>query len=178
MWLVATIWVLLLNIIKTEQIQEPITEYLQIGDTNSYETIIILSWMFLKLISFTLDCVQQQSVIDFDGGNQFNVINLLGYVFYFPNMMVGPIVIYKRYAGMLKKNVDPLMIYQSGEVLGRIKALVLNLMRFGFWMMLTDFALHYIYVNNLMYNPQVSKSNYLLLLHVIDLFSYYRSCRT
>lgn len=154
-WLVATFWVLLLNIVKAEQIQEPLKEYLDISETNCYETIIISSWIILKLISFTLDCVQQQSSIDFVHANPFNAFNLLGYVFYFPNMLVGPIIIYRRYANMLKKNVDPLTIHQSGERYARVKGLLLNLLRFGFWLAITDFALHFIYVNNLMYNPQV-----------------------
>lgn len=156
LWMVATIWVLLLNIFKIEQIQEPIKEYLHISETSCYEIIIISSWIILKLISFTLDSVHQNSSINCIRENAFNVFNLLGYVFYFPTMMVGPIVIYKRYANMLKKNDDPLSVYQHGEASGRMKMLLYNLIKLGFWLMLTDFALHFVYVNNLMYNPQVS----------------------
>lgn len=120
-------------------------------EIESYEIIIIGSWNILKLLSFTLDCVQASSQITGRQNSPFSVVNLLGYMFYIPNMLVGPIIIYGRYADMLTKGERiPL-----SDGLQRAKMLLLNIARAGLWLAFNDFALHFIYVSNLMYNPQV-----------------------
>lgn len=121
-------------------------------EIESYEIIIIGSWNILKLLSFTLDCVQASSKITGSQKSSFSIVNLLGYMFYIPNMLVGPIIIYARYAEMLTKDArTPL-----SDSLQRAKLLLLNIARVGLWLAFNDFALHFIYVSNLTYNPQVN----------------------
>lgn len=154
-WTIAIAWVLVMNYLKGEHVQDYINSYFDISESKYYEIVIISAWNILKLLSFTLDCVQQRAHINVKvRENPFNIVNLLAYVFYFPNMLVGPIIIYKRYLSVISRNND---VHQDGDSWRRYKALALNLLRIGFWMAFNDFALHFIYVNNIMYNPQVSQ---------------------
>lgn len=153
-WTIAIAWVLAMNYLKGEHVQDYINYYFDISESKYYEIVIISAWNILKLLSFTLDCVQQRAHINVKvRENPFNVVNMLAYVFYFPNMLVGPIIIYKRYLSIIAKNQG---FHPDEDSLRRCKALVLNLLRIGLWMAFNDFALHFIYVNNIMYNPQVS----------------------
>lgn len=156
--MVATFWVFLMNYLKTEQIQDSITTYLDISDSNCYEIIMISAWNILKLLSCSLDCVHRRTSINATPGHPFNVINVLGYVFYFPTMFVGPIIIYNRYSNMLEANENA-MRPKNEAITARVTALIVNLLRLGFWLAFNDFALHFIYVSNLTYNPQVSEFN-------------------
>lgn len=153
-WTVATSWVLAMNYMKGEHVQDYINFYFDISESMYFEIVIISAWNILKLLSFTLDCVQQRGRIDLRiHENPFNALHLLAYVLYFPTILVGPIIIYRRYLSMIAKNNE---VHQDGDNLRRSKALLLNLLRIGLWLAFNDFALHFIYVNNIMYNPGVS----------------------
>lgn len=137
-WILAAFWLVLLNYLKFESNYRILTKILNIEDAKIHEFLVIFAWCLLKNISFNIERA------DHDREDQkFNIVNCLGYVFYFPTFLCGPHVIYSRYGDMLdrKDEIKPLS--------ERYQNLILNLVRFTFWFLFTEFAMHFFYMNSI-----------------------------
>ena len=96
-WWYAAFWLLFINYCKTETIQEIIQSYNSYDDMRLFEVTVLFGWSILKSLSFTLDYIEvQQLKHNKSCQGAFDLINMLAYSFYFPNLVVGPILIYSR----------------------------------------------------------------------------------
>lgn len=145
----AAFWLLLIILFKYWEQHDQMGKLLNLDEFQCYEFVIILSWNILKAISFSIDYisnVDQQTTVAFD------LINIFGYVLYFPNLLLGPFMVFGRYNNGLRKNVP---VWNFKDFTRRIFALILDLSRAFFWFLFTDFALHFIYLGNLQQNTEV-----------------------
>lgn len=154
-WALASFWLVILNVLKFETNDLLITQILNIDDSKIHDFLVVFAWCLLKNISFNLERIEA-SVND----SKFSIINCFGYVFYFPTFLCGPHVIYSRYADMLERKDD---IPPASE---RYKSFALNIIRFAFWFLLTELALHYFYVHSIVLNLDLKLLNALTFFGV------------
>lgn len=133
-------------------------------DVEIYDAMIALSWLLLRLTSFSVDYCNAKSTIDTcttdakkserirQFNQYFSTINFLGYSFYLPVYLHGPPLIYERYASMFKRNE----LHRVEESFLRLKNLLIALIRIGLIYLVNEFLMHFIYVNVLIYNTDVS----------------------
>lgn len=152
LWAYALVWLYVINIFKSHQFQEKWAAYLNLSERHIYEVIIILSWQLLKLLSVTLDSKSANEKIRV---GPTSITAAIGYTFYYPNLVLGPIMVFRRYNSMLQSRFDT---EKNDRIEKRIFELLTRLLRIIFWMLLTDFSLHFIYLTNLQYNMNVSFS--------------------
>lgn len=153
----AAAWIYVINITKQNTIQDQISSYLELNEQQMYEISIMMAWTLLKCISFSMDFTKigsKDAVTDSQPIDNFKLINCLAYVFYLPNLVFGPILLFKRYTGILSE--DNLQKHSKlNDLLVRVKAVIKQLIRIGFWIAFTDFALHFLYITNITYNINV-----------------------
>lgn len=137
-WILAAFWLVLLNYLKLESNYKLLLKLLNMDEAKIHEFLVIFAWCLLKNISFNIERVDHDK-----SDPKFNIINCLGYVFYFPTFLCGPHVIYSRYGDMLdrKDEIKPLS--------ERYQSLILNLVRFTFWFLFTELAMHFFYMNSI-----------------------------
>lgn len=120
------------------------------------DTRITMSWLMLRLISFSVNYCNAKKNVDMTFIKQINErfapIKFVAYSFYLPVFLHGPPLIYDRYASMFEKN----QIQPVEESLQRLKELVIMLIRLGIVYLLNEFAMHLIYSNVVIYEPDVS----------------------
>lgn len=155
-WILASVWLVVLNYLKIESNYKIITEILSIHDSKIHDFLVIFAWCQLKNISFSLERADCHDKSD----PKFGLVNCLGYVFYFPTFLCGPHVIYSRYGDMLDRK-DVVMPTKE-----RYKSFILNLMRFTVWFLLTEFALHYFYIHSIVLNLDLKLLNSLAFFGV------------
>lgn len=154
-WSVTLFWLILMNFLKKPDIQ--VLLFSDMNPLDIYEVIVYLCWMILRLVSFSLDycnatsnaiCTNTDTITT---KQKYSFVNFLGYILYMPTTLHGPPFIYERYASMFEKNK-----YQCVEnFLNRLKELLWNLLQIGIWYFFNELAMHYFYVNNIIYDPQV-----------------------
>ncbi|KAG4070165.1 hypothetical protein HA402_003855 [Bradysia odoriphaga] len=149
-WLCATFWLLVIILFKYWEQHDKIGKLLDLNESQCYELVIILSWNVLKSISFSVDYISNK---DKQTTDAFGLINIYGYVLYFPNLLLGPFIIFGRYNGMM--NNAPM--WNVKNAIARLIRLIVDLSRACFWLLFTDFALHFIYLGNLQHNTDVVK---------------------
>lgn len=173
-WFYGIIWLIIINLLKTEFIQHYVLfKSMRLNESQIYDIIIIFAWNLLKTLSFSLDSIRQhqssQLLLDEDKSQKMKFMNIkcyLAYTFYFPNLLLGPFWIYERYRKMLELNET--FKFDWNDLKFRLQMLIKNMIRILFWLFLMDFALHFLYINHLLYNIEVSKSS---IVHVIN--NYY-----
>lgn len=104
--------------------------------------MVTILWQHLKCISFSLDDVKNKITIE-------SFLHFIGYSFYLPTFFFGPIMLYEDFLPSMKRNPD-------FKMAPGLLHLLLNNIRYLFWLYFTEFTLHYIYVN--------------ILVHYIDIF--------
>lgn len=148
----ASFWLGLITFFKYLEQHNEIGKNLNLDEFQCYAFVIILSWNILKSISFSIDYINND---DKQTTDTFDLMNIYGYVLYFPNLLLGPFMIFNRYNGM-RSNVTSWNIKNAFD---RIVTLLIDLSRSCFWFLFTDFALHFIYLGNLQHNTDVSSKN-------------------
>jgi protein-cysteine N-palmitoyltransferase HHAT len=148
-WMLAGVWLMILNYLKLESNHQIVTEVLNISDERIHDFLVIFAWCLLKNISFNLERADSPDRDDF----KFSIINCLGYVFYFPTFLSGPHVIFSRYSDMAEKNVELLPAKK------RYQSFILNLLRFSFWFFLTELGLHFFYIHSIVSNLDLKLLN-------------------
>lgn len=148
-WLCASFWLCQIIVFKYLEQHEDIGKLLNLNDLQCYEFLILLSWNILKSISFSIDFINSE---DKQTSDTFDLINIFGYSLYFPNLLLGPFMLFDRYNEM-RRNASPLRTGQDTR--SRMFTLMIDLSRACFWFLFTDFALHFIYLGNLQHNTEV-----------------------
>lgn len=119
--------------------------WLQLSYSAEYLFHAALGWTHMRCLSFTLDkVVEVNYTIDVR-----NCINLLGYCFYLPTLFMGPLILYEAFHEGVSSTVTLTRTH--------IMKLSLKILRFVFWLLLTDFSLHFLYFNALQQQPQIVK---------------------
>lgn len=154
-WILTAFWLVILNYLKFESNYKFLMKLLQLDETKIHEFLVIFAWCLLKNISFNLERVDHDK-----NDPKFNFVNCLGYVFYFPSFLCGPHVIYSRYGDMLdrKDEIKPLS--------ERYQSLILNLVRYFFWFLLTELAMHFFYMNSIVMSLDLKLLNSLTFFGV------------
>lgn len=149
-WICATFWLFLIILFKYWEQHDQIGTILNLDDFQCYELVIILSWNILKSISFSIDYISNE---DMQTTNTFDLMNIYGYVLYFPNLLLGPFMMFSRYNGITQ---SANLWSGKNAATNRYVTLMVDLSRACFWFLFTDFALHFIYLGNLQQNTDVS----------------------
>lgn len=158
-WMCAAIWLFLIILFKYWEQQDQIGTILNLNETQCYEFIIILSWNILKSVSFSIDYIDNE---DKETADTFDLINIYGYVLYFPNLLLGPFMVFKRYNEMRYANAS----WNIKNTTRRHITLMKDVSRAIFWFLFTDFTLHFIYLGNLQHNADVSSTKYWQIIEV------------
>jgi protein-cysteine N-palmitoyltransferase HHAT len=147
-WLLASVWLVILNLLKTESTFKMTSEVLAVDEAKIHDFLVIFAWCLLKNLSFNLERIEKEK-----NDEKFNLLNCFGYVFYLPTFLCGPHVIFSRYSDMLDnyENFQPTKI--------RFKRFLLNLLRFSFWFVLTEFSLHFFYIHSIVFNLDLKLLN-------------------
>lgn len=156
LWLLASAWLVILNFMKAEGQYRTMARILNLEESKIHDFLVVFAWCLLKNISFNLDRLESTDKTS----AKFSFMNCIGYVFYFPSFLCGPHVIYSRYADMLDRK-DEMKPSRA-----RYQSFVLNVLRFGFWFMLTEFALHFFYINSIVMNLDLKLLNSLTFFGV------------
>lgn len=141
-WCLMSLWLILLNWMKFGNITENVAKFLLLDTAQMNDFLIIFAWALLRGLSFSLERVNY-----LEDKSKFTLIDYLGYNFYFPTLVSGPTVIYSRYMEMLD-----VVNNQIAPIVSRIRSLIINLIRFAFWFLLTELALHYFYIHSIVLN--------------------------
>lgn len=150
-WICATFWLFLVILFKYLEQHDQIAKILNLNAFQCYEFVIILSWNILKSISFSIDYISNE---DKQTTSNFDLMNIYGYVLYFPNLVLGPFMMFNRYNEM-RSNAS---LWTVTNATDRIITLMVDLSRACFWFLFTDFTLHFIYLGNLQHNTNVSST--------------------
>jgi hypothetical protein len=140
-WMLASAWLLTLNILKMDAYYEMMIDWLDSSDSRVPAFLVVFAWCILKNISFNLERITS----DNENADKFGIIDCLGYVFYMPTFHCGPFFLYSRYMTMLDNlRTNKLLAFGC-----RIKRLVLQLARYGFWFIVIEASLHFFYIHSL-----------------------------
>lgn len=160
-WILAAVWLIILNTLKFESLFEKTIKFLDVEMAKVQDFLVIFAWCILKNISFNIERISG----DEKNTSLFSLINCFGYMFYFPTFHCGPIFIYSRYMTMLNFNdANKDHAYELNTIVSRAKKLILQLLRYFVWFLITEIGLHYFYINYII----ISKS--LASLNIFSLF--------
>lgn len=148
-WFITSLWLVVLNYLKFESNFKMVTEVLNLRDDKIHDFLVIFAWNLLKNISFNIERAEANDSNDL----KYTFVNCLGYVFYFPTFICGPHVIYSRYADMLDKTEE------TPPTRARYQSLILNLLRYAFWFLFTEFSLHFLYIHSIVMNLDLKLLN-------------------
>lgn len=108
---------------------------------NSYQDLIIAAhWTILRCISY-----------NFDVKNRGGILENLSYCLYLPLFFSGPFIQFQYVKQSYRDN-------QTISLGAKIKLLILQMIRFYFWLLFTEIVLHYVYVNAIIYHPDFVKN--------------------
>ncbi|XP_025409063.1 protein-cysteine N-palmitoyltransferase Rasp [Sipha flava] len=112
----------------------------------AYLLLLTLYWHQLRCLSFSLSSLNKAK-------NKMlpTFLHFLAYSFYLPCFFFGPIVIYTK----LK---DTCITTNKTCLRQRLITLIINLIRYFFWMFVVEFILHYVYINMFLQNIKVFKN--------------------
>ncbi|XP_060844324.1 protein-cysteine N-palmitoyltransferase Rasp isoform X2 [Rhopalosiphum padi] len=111
----------------------------------AYLLLLTLYWHQLRCISFSLGSLHKAKSKTLP-----NCLHFLAYSFYLPCFFFGPIIIYKK-INDANTNTTTKPLCQ------RLTKLIINLIRYFFWMFFVEFILHYVYINMFLQNIKVFK---------------------
>lgn len=154
LWAYACLWLVILDLAKTQLDRGQIQTWTRLNADQNVNVINVFAWGILKSLSVTLDNLRSMEGGGGGGGAEKKVTiglsTFCGYIFYFPTLVHGPVLIFSRYDEMLKDRC-----LRSEPIAHRCWRLARNLLRFGALILLSDFGLHYIYLAHLQYNIKV-----------------------
>lgn len=139
-WLTTCLILFILNASELVFEKNTIINALRLNDSNFQDLIVAAHWTVLRCISY-----------NFDERNRSSILEMLSYCLYLPLFFFGPFIKFEHFKQTFKEN-------KSTTTKTKIKQLLLNLCRFNFWLLFTEFILHFVYVNATMYHPDFVKN--------------------
>ncbi|XP_031843879.1 protein-cysteine N-palmitoyltransferase Rasp isoform X2 [Nomia melanderi] len=103
----------------------------------------------LRCISCSID--NKQMCLENNYDNIYLLRNFLwglAYSLYLPTLHLGPLILYHEFIDSIKKPFHTWKLTELGY-------LVLNLIRYGFWILFANFFLHFLYFNAMHYHPRI-----------------------
>uniref|UniRef100_A0A1B6EDN9 Protein-cysteine N-palmitoyltransferase Rasp n=1 Tax=Clastoptera arizonana TaxID=38151 RepID=A0A1B6EDN9_9HEMI len=131
-----------LLLVSSFVIQE-ISDRYKISNESYLLMVVSNGWMHLRCSSFCFDFIKNSK----QKANWKDLITMLGYCFYLPVFFIGPIILYEDFS---KAMMLPFEKWSWKRVLD----LFINLSRFLFWLVVTDFSLYFFYAHALQYHIQ------------------------
>lgn len=154
-WLITFLWLLFINIIRQYAYSDLVLDYLTIDEV--YEALNVWSWLLLRTTSFAMEYNTAKTKLwnQLDLSEEFSPWKYLGYTFYLPVLQHGPPLIYQRYATMFR--IEPKD--RLADSVERFKKLLLAFAWIGCIYLMIELFSHFIYLNIISYNPDVSSIN-------------------
>ncbi|XP_012272296.1 protein-cysteine N-palmitoyltransferase Rasp isoform X2 [Orussus abietinus] len=131
----------------TKMSDSPVQYWLKLNEEEYYMFIIGICWIQLRSISYSID-----SIVNYKHKNLLGFLKELSqnaaYCLYLPTLFLGPVLLYSEFLQGINKKFE-------SWTFTRLSRLLFNLLRYGFWLYFTEFAMHFIYCNALQYHPQI-----------------------
>ncbi|KAK2587477.1 hypothetical protein KPH14_003181 [Odynerus spinipes] len=144
-WLVHILFLFVIHIFKIPD--GMFYQWLQYNDNKHYLLTLAMCWIQLRCISQNMDNLEI-----YHGTHRicflYNYLQMLAYCLYLPTLFLGPLILYHEFV----KALDELPARRNFT---KMQTIIINLMRYTFWLYFTEFALHFIYINALQYHPQI-----------------------
>ncbi|XP_058823226.1 protein-cysteine N-palmitoyltransferase Rasp-like [Topomyia yanbarensis] len=138
LWIKAFVWIAAINTVKILYFYDQLNILLDIDNDKLLEFSIIISWNVIKCTCFCLDKTKSK------GSNEhYRLVDLLGYSFYYPLLLFGPVIIYDRFKECRKLSWP----FESINTLKRIKTLAWRLCVCYFWALVMETGQHFFYIN-------------------------------
>ncbi|KAM7356022.1 protein-cysteine N-palmitoyltransferase Rasp [Cochliomyia hominivorax] len=133
-WLLSVLWMIVMIFLKSSR-------YLQedLGYTEFHNVMVTLCWSILRGCSFSLQCEKSYRMNESKLERKYILQHFLGYILYFPCLMLGPFMAFNRYIVLEHKN--------NNEVKQKIKTFFWQLIRVVFWWIILEIGTHFIYVH-------------------------------
>ncbi|XP_058129290.1 protein-cysteine N-palmitoyltransferase Rasp [Anopheles ziemanni] len=137
-WLKAVFWIAFINYFKVWFFYDKLNVYLNIDNDQLLQLSLIVSWNVIKCISFCLDKQRDPRPTE-----HYGLLDLLGYLLYFPLLLMGPAIVYSRF----KTIHISTECNQRSNTLNRFTILASRLAMALFWTMVMLVGQHFLYVN-------------------------------
>ncbi|XP_043257787.1 protein-cysteine N-palmitoyltransferase HHAT [Colletes gigas] len=123
---------------------------LKFNDEEHYILIVIMCWILLRSISYSIDNIQICSENNSDDNSHLsrNFLWGLAYCLYLPTLCLGPLILYHEFINSMK---GPFQVWKLKE----LKHFTLNLIRYIFWIIFANFSLHFLYFNAIQYHSKI-----------------------
>lgn len=140
-WTCTIALLLFVSLFENWSTKEDILEYFNINTYQYYLLVLSVHWIILKCTSYFIDVIDSVVQQDFGTGLAYNL--------YLPSFFFGPFLTYTNF----KETYD----YNSYDHLKfRSRNLILMVLRYGQWLMFIEILLHFLYVNAVNYQTEVS----------------------
>lgn len=145
------------NLAKVDEVYYWIVDNIEISESSLYQMVVLFGWSTLKCVSFAMDALEEEK--GEKNGENFSFSHFLGYLFYFPTLVLGPPVIYSRFR-MCFRDHRPDHSHVA-------KTFLKDIGRVFFWFLILEFSNHFLYFVNIRYSPQILEQ-----FNIISLFGY------
>ncbi|KAL6437124.1 hypothetical protein ACFW04_005012 [Cataglyphis niger] len=139
-WLIHVSFLFVIHILKIPN--GTFQNWLGFDDEQHYILTLTMCWIHLRSISYNMDSIDDKFL------NSNNFIQKLAYCLYLPTLFSGPLILYHEFV----ESINQPHQYWNCQ---KLQIFVLNLIRYMFWLYLTELLLHFIYVNAIQYHPQI-----------------------
>ncbi|XP_031843880.1 protein-cysteine N-palmitoyltransferase Rasp isoform X3 [Nomia melanderi] len=146
-WLINTLFLFLIHFLKIPN--GIFQNVLKLSDEEHYLLTLTMCWIQLRCISCSID--NKQMCLENNYDNIYLLRNFLwglAYSLYLPTLHLGPLILYHEFIDSIKKPFHTWKLTELGY-------LVLNLIRYGFWILFANFFLHFLYFNAMHYHPRI-----------------------
>ncbi|XP_045460278.1 protein-cysteine N-palmitoyltransferase Rasp [Harmonia axyridis] len=130
LWISNIIVISMISIYKYYVINESFMLRYKLNEKENYLQILAIYWTNLRCFSYFMEHTDKKE--------KKSTLNLLSYCLYLPVLFNGPFIFYSDF----KKNEQITLSFRE-----RIIIIFKDLMRFIFWMIFIELALHFFYVN-------------------------------
>ncbi|XP_015431321.1 PREDICTED: protein-cysteine N-palmitoyltransferase HHAT [Dufourea novaeangliae] len=147
-WLINTLFLFVIHFLK---IPDGIFQrMLKLNDEEHYLLTLTMCWIQLRSISCSIDnrkmCLENNC--DDISYLSRNFLWGLAYCLYLPTLYLGPLILYHEFIDSIRRPFQTWALSELG-------CFALNLIRYMFWVLFTNFVLHFLYFNALHYHPKV-----------------------
>ncbi|KAK5648704.1 hypothetical protein RI129_003596 [Pyrocoelia pectoralis] len=137
-WVLTGLCLIVVIYLKSAHFSKYQVKHFKLTEVQTYILMVSLCWVNLRCLSYCLDNVHEK----------YKFIHFLSYCLYLPTLFVGPFIQFKDF----NENFN----YNEYEGLQkRFLQLTMNILRYGWWIFITELSLHYFYINALSYQTKL-----------------------
>ncbi|TMW49199.1 hypothetical protein DOY81_005714 [Sarcophaga bullata] len=134
-WLLAVLWMVVMIFLKSNRFLQE-----HLGYTEFHNVMVTLCWSILRGCSYSLQYERSYRLKETNLSSKYGLTHYLGYILYFPCLMLGPFMGYNRYIA-IEENADNFPLRR------KFKILLWGLIRVLFWWCVLEIAVHFVYVH-------------------------------